>query len=244
MEYHWPRSAGKGEYWGIDLRYSSDLEGGGNMFEGESSEHSFWEGSGYGRLIVALHSVPHRWHLIISVDHVIRIRNVKCLLWFGCEEGFTHALFLCGTFGSQLPNQWLRSDGVLREGSGFTNGSMHLLMDSGSETLWEGSRDWYWAKEGDHWICAFEGYLVPGPFSSHSSCFLVAMRSASVLPYHLTMTFCFTTGPETMVLDHEQKKFLFLNVIGVWYSVTVTQSWLTLWQTGKVLELDVLPCWR
>lgn len=75
------------------------------MFEEESTEHNSWEDSGYGGFIAVFHSVPCGRRLIISVDHMVRIRNVKCFLWFGCEVCFTCVPFVCGRFGSQLLDQ-------------------------------------------------------------------------------------------------------------------------------------------
>lgn len=84
------------------------------MFGGGSLKRKSWEGSGSAGLILTVHSAPHRTHVRVSVDHVIRIRDAKCLLGFGYEVCITHAVFMCERFGSQLLDKLLRGDWIMR----------------------------------------------------------------------------------------------------------------------------------
>ena len=77
-----------------------------------------WEGSGSASLILTVHSAPHRRLMMVSVGHMIRIRDAKCLLGFGYEVCTTHTVFMCERFGSQLLDQLLRGDWIMTSAKG------------------------------------------------------------------------------------------------------------------------------
>lgn len=64
------------------VRVGVEVESSGT-FAGGSLERKSWEGSGSAGLILTVHSAPHRRRVMVSGDHVIRIRDAKCLLGFG-----------------------------------------------------------------------------------------------------------------------------------------------------------------